>query len=541
MTDGGSIRAGGVHFDIGANAAALKRSLKESQGEVSRSTKAMTEEAVKAAKAQEAELSKVVERLRKKLSLVSLTDFERGGIGTQLDEATKQLGEVRGNIPQQAIPDTLFGRLGDKASSSITNAITKGLVGVAAVNAVDQGLREIGDRIRSGIALTAADLGGILGDGVTKALESIPVAGPLGRIVAELIDSMSGGFMQLERDLERTRNLADRLNASFGSITDRLREIERSRLTGTAAELERINRSYDELLAKLGQELREKAGGTSGSNDGFLWLAADVGRFLSPGVGTIGTANPVPVGPAGDPQVIAEARAAIDRPRSAEIAALAERVAAGFGEALENIDRLTGAFDQQAAMLRQVDKLAEGIAKSYADIGRAEEGLARAEAIRERAAANLQRAEAAARLAEIEKQAAAAQREADAAAIQAAREAEQTVKDIDAVIAGLERRLGDIGRSDLDRLFADLRALGAGDDLIERALSMQAAIEKASIESDPKRRYGNFSTFLASRLDQQFANEPARKLDDKVGRIDRNLERLLREIKDNDGGLAFGA
>lgn len=416
------------------------------------------------------------------------SQIKAGGVHFEINADAKRLkAGVKASEQELKKFGTGIANAGTKAGTEFSSRLRAGLIGAFSVGILDGPLREIAESLKRGkdeSERASFELGQSIATNIRKGLENAFVVGPLGSIVSQALYIGAESPMDTERIVEAAKANFQAANAAYIDIASATAKLKQDQsMSAVAKEIA----AATEALAPMVERL--KAAGQSS-------------------------------------EAIAEATA--EYLRIVQAGAVAKH-ANVLGEALSTIDRMTGSVDAQAQKWMEVEKIAKRVEESYRAIGRGDLAADAGATVRER----FRWGEANA--SHLEKQ-----EKAREAAAEAARETERSSKAISDVVTELEKEASNIGKSGLEQLRDQLVGMGAGSDLVERALQARAALDMADNAMDPARQQSAFGTFLASRIDQITAAEPMRKIEDKVGAIQKDLQRLIREVKGNSG-LAFGA
>lgn len=393
-------------------------------------------------------------------------------LGTDLAKAEALVKNFAGSV----------NRFGDQVGKKFGGKMTEGIVTFMGVQAADKILRALADNMDA--AARGEDFKGIgmvIGESIAAGLESVPIAGSVGRILSHGFAYLGGVDLGAEERIAKSREEAAKRQQAVGQVDSALRAMQFDRASGG-----------DALLAK--RESFEKD------------VEGKINAMLAAGV------------------PLEEARQSVQGLREEF-----DRLMAG--EAQAKLDELLGKYRQFGGMMTEADVAAaklkeemQAVERAYAAAGMAQQGMLEA-----------------ARLADVAKFAEQGKRDQEALA-KYDDERKRRLEEIQSVIDGLNESLieAQLNGDEIATTTRRLESLGASKDQIDAAvyaIQLRRFFEVDEFNSgfvppDPgevsRTVFGSFAAGAAASVGQAVTFD---KLEDLNQQIARNTERTADAVQ----------
>lgn len=244
-------------------------------------------------------------------------------LGTDLARAEALVKNFGGSV----------GQFGDKVGKAFGAKMTSGIVGFVGIQAADRIIRALADNLDA--AARGGDfkgVGTVIGESIAAGLESVPIAGSVGRMLSHGFAYLQGVDLGAEERIAKSREEAAKRQEAVGQVDSALRALQFDRSSGG-----------DTLLAK--RESFEQA------------IERKINAMLAAGV------------------PLEEARKSVQGLREEF-----DRLMAG--EAQAKLDELLGKYRQFGGMMTEADVAAEklkeemqAVERAYAAAGMAQQGM----------------------------------------------------------------------------------------------------------------------------------------------------------------------
>lgn len=303
------------------------------------------------------------------------SELRAGGVTYEIgaDEA-----KLKADLDKAGVEFDRFGKgigeFGKKWGDSLSKNIAKGLVAALGVNTLDSALRTLSGRLKEAAAagreLDMSDVGIAVAESFAEGLRSVPVAGPLGEMLAMGIDPLFGGNLFSEERLNRIRRAAEDLNKVRGEIAELTAQVKDRGLTG----------SIDDALAKVGQ-LRDAVdrgtptgpapedAPTFATPGSLMWFGSALRNWLND---MFHGASPDFVGE--NRKRGAAVSSEVEGLRAAIFEAARNRAEQDAADAQKQVDEINGLISPEEKLRDRVIEMAKRIARAFADLGDAARG-----------------------------------------------------------------------------------------------------------------------------------------------------------------------
>lgn len=171
-----------------------------------------------------------------------------GNLPEVLEKARRQVGSFAGSVEQ----------FGEHVGTKFGKTIMNGLVGFAAVSAIDNVLRSVADKMKtamdSGAAFGFEEIGSAIGGAIMEGIRSLPIIGSLPDLGAMISDPLWGSPMATEAAMKRM----EKQRASIMELFRDMNEMEQDALDAATGNTQidrvrgiegRIGSIRDKLLA----------------------------------------------------------------------------------------------------------------------------------------------------------------------------------------------------------------------------------------------------------------------------------------------------
>lgn len=163
-------------------------------------------------------------------------------LGTDLAKAEKLVQNFAGSVQ----------RFGDQVGKKFGGKMTEGIVAFMGVQAADKILRALADNMDAAArGEDFKDVGMVIGESIAAGLESVPIAGSLGRILANGFAPLMGAEIGAEDRIAKSRDAAGKRQAAMSSVEEALRALQFDRTSGGDASLAKRDAFEKDIGEKL--------------------------------------------------------------------------------------------------------------------------------------------------------------------------------------------------------------------------------------------------------------------------------------------------
>lgn len=395
-----------------------------------------------------------------------------GNLPETLAKAQRQVSNWAGSVEQ----------IGEQVGSKFGKTIMGGLVGFAAVGAVDNALRSIADKMReslaSGSGLKFSDVGIAVGESIAEGLKSVPIAGQLGEILAVTVfDPLWGNPLKTKAS-----------RANWAGQQEQQKALQREQ-----------EKAWEEL-GRLNERITKEMAG-DGAVSRVAELNAQIYKvyrsLVATGVGAEQAGNAISEFVTGYQQVLSQ-------DADAKIASILD----GFAQMSGELTAADMEARQLSESLREIEVLLTAAGKSKEEIASVIEAI---------------------------------RGEAEFSKIQ--QDANDRQKKIDDLIKSIEEENASFGKSQAQLLEARLKALGATQEELDRALNAALDIEdkrKAAEEAAKRASAMTVESTVGSFLSGAFQTTSAdTAVVDSSKETARNTRRMVTLLE--RGSLSYQA
>lgn len=163
-------------------------------------------------------------------------------LGTDLAKAEQMVQKFSGSVS----------RMGAQVGKTFGGKMTEGIAGYMGIQAADRVLRALADNMDA--AARGEDFKGVgmvIGESIAAGLESVPIAGSLGRILAHGFAPLMGADLGAEERIAKSRDEAAKRQAAMAPVEEALRALQFERTSGGDSSLAKRESFEKDLEDKL--------------------------------------------------------------------------------------------------------------------------------------------------------------------------------------------------------------------------------------------------------------------------------------------------